>query len=234
MRLPNSKSIEGFFKSLYSYSHIGKLIHYLRSRNRPNTVFIWIPKNAGTSLYHALRKYGCIKAKEWCLVKYRFSQTGFVTFGHMDFDQLVQQNYVSNEYKRTAFKFCFCRNPYDRALSFYLYSTKKMQHRPSFLQFWQDIQTNGIDPIGLYNKKVKSICNPQVRWTENIKMDFIGRFEDLPAEINRLMKQLKLPPLKIQHRNKSAKKLNKRILLSWIEELYAEDFKQFNYKLEPD
>jgi len=179
-----------------------------------------------------------IKAKELSLVKYRFSQIGLVTFGHMDYYRLVIQGYINNEYDRTAFKFCFCRNPYDRAVSSYMYLTKKMDSPPSLLQFRQGIQKNGIDPIGLYNSKVMSICNPQVRWIENIKVDFIGRFESLSEEIDLLMQQLSLPPLKIQHRNKSHKNPwnefycleSKRI----IEELYAEDFSYFNYELEPD
>lgn len=86
MRIPKSQFFEGIFKSLYSFSHIGKLVHYLQNHNRPNVVFNWIPKNAGTSLYHTLRKYGGIRAKSLRLVKYRFSQREFVKFGHINFD----------------------------------------------------------------------------------------------------------------------------------------------------
>ncbi len=53
MRIPKSQFFEGIFKSLYSYLYIGKLVYYLQSRIRLNVVFIWIPKNASTSLYHA-------------------------------------------------------------------------------------------------------------------------------------------------------------------------------------
>ena len=65
MRLPISKSIEGFFKALYSYSHIGKLSHYLRNHGNPDVVFIWIPKNAGTSLYPKKIKQNKIEDIQW-------------------------------------------------------------------------------------------------------------------------------------------------------------------------
>jgi hypothetical protein len=63
MRLSSSKKIERFFKRLADYTQLRKAAHYVRNVGRPNAVFIWIPKNAGTSMYHALRRYGCVKTK---------------------------------------------------------------------------------------------------------------------------------------------------------------------------
>ena len=81
MRLAGSKKIERFFKRLIDYTQLRKAAHYVRNAGRPNAVFIWIPKNAGTSMYHALRRYGCVKTKEAQRIKYQFSQRGLVTFG---------------------------------------------------------------------------------------------------------------------------------------------------------
>ena len=238
MRFTKTKPIERFFKNLYNYSYIGKLLHYLRNRNRPNAVFIWIPKNAGTSLNLALQKYGSIKAKKLARIKYRFSQRGLVTFDHIDYHQLVEHGYVNKEFDETAYKFCFCRNPYDRAVSLYVYMTKNANPKPSFLEFWQGLKQNGIGKIGLYNHLNMSMCNPQLRWIENIKIDFTGRYENLEEDIDRLMKELKLPPLNLPHHNRSTRKglgdyfcpESKKI----IETLYAEDFEYFGYEIESD
>lgn len=103
MRLSGSKKIERFFKRLFDYTQLRKAAHYVRNTRRPNAVFIWIPKNAGTSMYHALRRYGCVSE-------------------------------------------------------------------------------NGPDPIGIHHVLGTSHCNPQVRWIENLEMDFVGRYENLAED----------------------------------------------------
>jgi len=235
MRVKKNKVIEKQIKRLYHLTHLDKAIHYFRSKNRPKAVFIWIPKNAGTSLYNMLKTYGCTKVKVLSQISQRFSQRGLVTFDHMDYAQLVEKNHVSKEYDEKSFKFCFCRNPYDRAVSLYVYLTKKMSDKPSFLAFWQSIEGN-IDDIGLYNSKGMSLCNPQYRWIEHVKVDFIGRYENYDEELIRLMKEVGLPPLKVEHRNKSKRKSWKDYYCDEskiiIERLYAKDFEYFDYEIE--
>ncbi len=235
MKLPGAKHSEKFIKDLISYSQLGKLAHQIKSINRPNAVFIWIPKNAGTSMYLALRKHGCIKAKEISRVKHRFSQKGLVTFSHMDYHQLVAEGYVSQKFDKTSYKFCFSRNPYDRAISLYSYLIKKQSPKPSFLDFWTEVRDNPIDEIGLYNTKGLSQCNPQVRWIENIKIDYLGKYETISDDIEKIMAELGLPKINLGHHNKSKRKnlcdyycpKSKQI----VEEIYSEDFKFFDYPL---
>lgn len=235
MRTRKNKVIEKFAKRFWHFTRTDKAIHYFRSRNRTEAVFIWIPKNAGTSLYNMLKKYGCMKVKVLSQVKQRFSQRGFVTFDHMDYAQLVSKSHVSSYYDQKAFKFCFCRNPYDRAVSLYVYKTKKMSNKPSFLSFWQSLEGN-IQDIGLFNSEGMSMCNPQYRWVENIKMDFIGRYENYNEELVRLMKEMGLPKLTVEHKNKSTRKDWKSYYCSEskiiIEKIYAKDFEFFNYQMD--
>jgi len=238
MRVAGSKEIEEILKSTYNRTHLGKALHHLNNVNRRNAVFIWIPKSAGTSLYHALRRYGCIKAKKLERVKYRFSQRGLVTFAHMDYHELVQQGHVTEEFDSAAFKFCFCRNPYDRAISLYSYLMAVTGTQTSFLEFWRDIQDNGVKPIGLDNGYNASHCNAQVRWIEKLKIDFVGRFESLHEDFARLTRQLDLPRAKLTTLNASRRKPmadyycreSKRI----IEDLYYDDFVYFGYEYETD
>jgi len=235
MRIQNNKVVEKYIKHLYHSTRIDKVIHYFRSQNKPEAVFIWIPKNAGTSLYNMLKKYGCIKVKVLKQIKLRFSQRGLITFDHMDYNQLVSNNYIAANYNDKSFKFCFCRNPYDRAVSLYVYLTKKRSDKPSFLSFWQSLEGN-IEDIGLYNSRGMSMCNPQYIWIENIDMDFIGRYENYDAELVRLMKEVKLPPLSVVHRNKSNRNSWKSYYCEQskaiIERIYAKDFEYFIYEKE--
>ena len=129
---------------------------------------------------------------------------------------------------------CFIEYSYKTLLS----TDFRANPKPSFLNFWQGVREKGTDKIGLYNVLGMSHCNPQVRWIENIEMDFIGRYENLSEEIDRLMDRLRLPPLKMQHRNKSERKPlgeyycpeSKKV----IEDFFAEDFEIFGYETEPD
>ncbi|MDJ0709527.1 MAG: sulfotransferase family 2 domain-containing protein [Woeseiaceae bacterium] len=238
MRLAGSKEIEGVLKDMYNFTYLGKAIHRLRNVNRRNAVFIWIPKNAGTSLYSALRPYGCMKAKKLARVKYRFSQQGLVTFAHMDYHELVRQGHVKREFDRTAFKFCFCRNPYDRAISVYTYLMAVLGVQTTFLDFWRDVQINGVESIGLHNGHDTLHCNAQVRWIEKLDIDFVGRFETLDEDFARLTGQLDLSGAELERLNSSRRKpvadyfcrQSKQI----IEDLYAEDFDYFGYRFETD
>lgn len=238
MRLAGSKKIERFFKRLVDYTQLRRAAHYVRNAGRPNAVFIWIPKNAGTSVVHALRRYGLVKTKEKERIKYQFSQRGLVTFGHMDYFALLEEGYISPEFDRTAYKFCFSRDPYDRAVSTYVYLRKSLGFEESFLEFWRRVGEHGPDPIGTHHVLGTSHCNPQVRWIENIEMDFIGRYENLAEDFNRLLEELGLPPHSMGHRNRSKRKSSNEYYCpetkAIIEKLYAEDFEYFAYPLKSD
>jgi hypothetical protein len=233
------KGLEEIGKHFLNYSRIVKGIHYMQNKNNNNAVFIWIPKNAGTSIYKTLKKYGCLKAKKLQRVKYRFSQKGLVTFGHMDYNQLVNSGYVSAEFDKSAFKFCFSRNPYDRAVSLYEYFKPSLKTVNSFSDFIRLISERGVKPIGLYNSVDLSSCNPQIRWIEHVKIDYLGSYENLNSDFNRILNKLGLPETNLFYLNKSKRKDYRDYLdkesKELIESFYAEDFEYFNYpKIDDD
>jgi hypothetical protein len=232
------RNIEDIGKTVLNYSHIGKALHYLRNRNNKNAVFIWIPKNAGTSIYKTLKKHGCLKAKKTARVKYRFSQRGLVTFGHMDYAQLVQKGYVSREFNQTAYKFCFSRNPYDRAISLYEYFKDGFPKGTTFHEFIQRVTEKGVRRIGLFNSIALSSCNPQVRWIENVNIDFYGSYENLGEDFNTVLRALELPEMSLLHLNKSRRSdYNEYYDLETkkrVEAFYKEDFEFFNYPMMED
>ena len=232
------KWVEDIGKDLLNYSRLAKLNHFHRNRKNKDAVFIWIPKNAGTSIYKTLKKHGCLKAKKLPRVKYRFSQKGLVTFAHMDYARLVKEGYVSKSFNRQAFKFCFSRNPYDRAISLYEYFKDSFSNPISFPEFIKMISDKGVKPIGLFNSEGLSSCNPQIRWVENIEIDYCGKFENLQDDFNVVLQKLELPEVRLKHLNRSERskipdyydlETKKR-----VEEYYYEDFKFFNYPLESD
>ncbi|NQT40785.1 MAG: sulfotransferase family 2 domain-containing protein [Planctomycetes bacterium] len=218
------------------YTGVPLLREYLRGRNRKKAVFIWIPKTAGASFY------SCLNApKLWVSphrVKYRFANNGTVTFGHMDYSELVGKRFVSRQFDESAYKFAFARNPYGRAVSLYFYLRKHrlLPSDESFLAFCQRLNEQGCEPIGLYNRSGLSQCNPQTRWTENIKMDFIGRFESIEEDSDKVFRTLGLQNVHLPWINKTDhagyEEYYCRQSKGMIEEFYAEDFRNFGYRCE--
>jgi hypothetical protein len=224
------KSVNIYFDRIYLHK---------KMLNKPNAVFIWIPKNAGTSIYYLLSKYGCPKLKTLNLIKNYFIQKGLVTFAHFDYCQLVNNGYVSEKYNKSSFKFCFVRNPYERAVSlfFYLKKINPVNEFDSFLDFCRMLDHQTIEDIGLYNTSGLSQCNPQVRWIENIKIDFVGKVENFNSDLNFLFKKLRITTAQTNPRLNSTNhndylnyycKESKEI----VENYYRDDFLRFGYKHE--
>ena len=90
-----------------------------------------------------------------------------------------------------------------------------------------------IDPVGGYNVKGLSACNPQVEWLKDEEIDFIGRVEHFQRDIDYVLERLELPKQKMLVRNKSKHTKyrdyycpeSKRI----VEDFYREDFERFGY-----
>lgn len=207
-----------------------------QSRNRPKAVFIWIPKTAGTSIWLALN---APKLKTMDLVRNQFTNRGTVTFGHMDYSKLVSEGYVNKAFDASSFKFTFVRNPYDRAVSLYTYlqqEAKKIPEDESFLDFWRKVLSTGCCPIGLYNQRELSQCNPQVRWVENVSVDYIGRFESVEKDLGAISSKLGLDIGDIAHANRSNHSDYRDYYCTEskeiIQEFYKEDFVAFDYDQE--
>ena len=99
---------------------------YLRQfPNAKDAVFIWIPKNGGTSMYRTLKPLGMQYLTHETQIKHYFSNKGMVSFGPLNYSYLVESGLVSQSFHQSAFKFAISRNPYDRAVSSYFYFRDK-------------------------------------------------------------------------------------------------------------
>ncbi|MDA0321191.1 MAG: sulfotransferase family 2 domain-containing protein [Verrucomicrobia bacterium] len=220
-------------KRLFDVTGLRFLKEYFSARGR-NAVFIWIPKNAGTSIFNMLN---APQFKTAYHAKYRFAQRGTVTFTHMDYAELVSQGHVSRRFDRSAFKFAFSRNPYARAVSLYFYLRAAKcpgAGQESFLAFCRELGERGCDPIGLFNVNGTSQCNPQVRWIEHTRLDFLGSVETLEADLKRLFEELKLPHTAPLHLNQIERNDYSEYYCPESAEIvrafYREDFEAFGYE----
>ena len=111
------------------------------------------------------------------------------------------------------FKFCFVRNPWDKLVSFYC--DKLNINNPSHRDF---LKYNGFKVGISFEELVYAIRDIQDREAErhfksqytfvtdqrnNLVVDFVGRFENLEEDFNKICKIAGLPPIALPHRYKS-------------------------------
>ena len=88
-------------------------------------IFIWIPKNAGTSIYMSMRKKGMIKYKRLSLIKWIYKSNTSLTFGHISLDSLLDEGLVQEDDISKANLFTVLRDPFERFNSIYNYYFEK-------------------------------------------------------------------------------------------------------------
>lgn len=197
-----------------------------------NVLFVWIPKNAGSSIQWSLGLQKLAEIDDLI----GFQDKGAVTFGHMPIPALIEGGYISEQFVRDAYKFTFIRNPYDRAVSLYRYSMRigLLKKGSSFLEALRRVK-QGIRPVGLYRSVGLSQWNAQSQFMDGVDFDFIGRYERLSEDFSDLCSVLMVGPRDLVHRNHSRKNPGfyrrhyteeARML---VEEIYSEDLIRFNY-----
>ena len=183
-------------------------------------VFIHIPKAAGTSLTRTL------------------------------FDSPSRHLHYT-EYQRTNprkfqqyFKFTFVRNPYDRLFSAYTFLKKgglneldrtwAQQHLSAYSDF--DSFVHGW--VSPENIQTWTHFKPQHFWicdaSLNLKVDFVGRFEQMDADVAVVQARLgmpvaRLPKINVTNRPRSAEEAYTAEMRAIVAQVYQTDFKLFAY-----
>ena len=203
-------------------------------------VFIWPSRCAGTSIYYAIN---AVKLKTLEHIQEYLDSAEIVTFGHMDYYTLLQEGYISEEFDENAYKFAFVRDPYDRAVSLYLHYLDKSDYKvtflknKTFLEFLTYVHEHGCRPLGLYNNdnKLLSSANPQVRWTENVPLDFVGHVESIESDIKKLADTVLNRNIKVRDLNATKRQsidyYADKSCVDLVNTIYEEDFEAFGYKM---
>ena len=167
------------------YLKLTKRAIQLRSqlKHKPNCLFVWIPKNAGTSFYHSLNEsLGMVKLKSPGDVM-SFPNKGVVTFGHYHVESLLRMGIIAREYWNETYKFAAVRNPYSRALRLYHYLTWGRNARKYSIDHFLDDVIKNTPPIGCYHVHGLSQANPQTDWIYGahgeLLVDRVFRVEDM-------------------------------------------------------
>ena len=185
-------------------------------------LFIHIPKAAGISFFYGI--YG----KE--------------SLGHVSIKEYIE-NYGEKSISK-LFKFTITRNPYDRLSSAYNYLKEGGRGKKSDLEHKIIIDRYKSFEEFVLNVflsdeylKIEHLL-PQVYWLKCanglIKIDYIGRFETLDSDFNRIIKSIGKKPkdFSLPFKNKSRKSSTQEFtpaMIKIVNKVYAEDFEFLGY-----
>ncbi|MDF1614763.1 sulfotransferase family 2 domain-containing protein [Desulfurivibrio dismutans] len=189
---------------------------------------------------HGLRELasGLLRGRSWRdslnkAVKRRYKQAfGLSSSGHPTATDI--QRAFPEEW-HSYFKFCFVRNPYERAVSDYLYLTRESADAPSFSNYIRNLSESKRDVHG----RDKYDNWPMYTIGDQPVMDFIGRYEKLQEDFARAMERVGLPEVRL---TASEKRRNYR--KPWrdyygpgdrelVGALYGKEISYFDYTFEP-
>ena len=174
--------------------------------NEHKTIFIHIPKSAGTSI----REY--------------FAGNSFRIQPNKHDDIYAIKKKFLNAYKNYK-KFAIIRNPYDKMVSWYFYLKRNLGENYNIIEFNDWI----VDPLKFWHANDPiSFLKPQYEWIDNTVT--VIKYENLNKGINDFFnKKIDLPITNKSNHKHYLKYYNKKSL-NIIYNRYKEDFKKFNYK----
>lgn len=226
-------------RDVLRFAGVSRALARRRAAPTADAVFVWVPKTAGTSLWEMLEAGGGQKLTDPHRARWEFAGRGVVTFGHADYRMLVEEGLVSPEFAARAYSFAVVRNPYDRAISLfeYLRHIELLPAGLAFPLFAELLADGGFEPIGSYNAKGLSQCNPQVAWlvddAGDVLVDDVFRFERLDEAVEVLRARLSLtgpmPRVNATPRRPAAEYFTSASVRRNIERCYAADFERFDY-----
>ncbi|HKL50548.1 MAG TPA: sulfotransferase family 2 domain-containing protein [Wenzhouxiangellaceae bacterium] len=134
---------------------------------------------------------------------------------------------------RSYFKFCFVRNPFDRAVSDYIWRTRKKENAVmTFREFLDQLSrrdfTSSTIPRHFDNWPIYTIDN-------RIAVDFIGRFERLEEDLARVFEFLGLDRRILVHAKSMPRQKRYQDWYgdperSLVERLFANELREFEYR----
>ncbi len=217
-------------------------------------IFIKTRKTAGTSIEIALSEYcqkgdivttllkedereranlGFQGPQNYKLPFFKYKRGDWVDFFDLSKPNPFYRRHADCEFIKTYldetiwnnyYKFCFERNPFDRAISRYYWKTRSHNPKPELNEYIQSNQQHMLSNWSKY-----TINN-------EIVVDFVGSYENLEADLLHISNQLNLPKLELPNakgNTRNNREHYSRILNSktraHIEALCANEIEHFGY-----
>lgn len=174
-------------------------------------IFIHIPKTAGQSVEHVFLNLLGLTWETRAPLLLRFNDNkklGPPRLAHLKASDYLKYKYISEDLFNSYFKFSFVRNPWSRLVSFYnyrkyflLYNFKSFVMKHLEKKIWKkDYWFIGPQYEFLYDDNGK------------ILVDFVGKFENLQNDFDKICNSINIAKTKLPHINKSNQNILNTIL----------------------
>ena len=188
-----------------------------------NILFLHIPRTGGSIIEN--------KLKETYTMNFYGPDASGLSLQHYTANELIKKNIDINK----MFSFTFVRNPFDKILSTYLnWSIHHTRSFDDYIDMVKNVVENKLyNKISAINTNDLSHFKPQVELLENLKSDFVGRFENYENDIKILSKMHPklscLSEINIKKREVDYKQHYSERNRNIIEELYKNDLLELRY-----
>ena len=176
--------------------------------------FIHVEKNAGTSITHALSK--ALKIPHFKSRRYSGPLKGRGGLRAIDYINLL-----GRERYDSYFSFAFVRNPFDRLVSWYCYDNLGLPSFEAWLEYFFEYVK--LDQMAyLVDEKGE------------IAVKFIGRFENLQEDFNKVCDMLGIPHIRLSRKNVSRRRHYREYYtektLQFVKEKLSQEIELFGYE----
>jgi len=143
---------------------------------------------------------------------------------------------LSRRLWRSYFSFAFVRNPWDRMLSLYFHYRRRL---PTQREYIPPSTTFAMWlPRALSRGQRELLFRPLWYWVSDPRgdqiVDFIGRFENLQADFDKVCRRLRLPQQTLPHLNANAHEhyttYYTQEMIDAVAEVHADDVRRFGYE----
>lgn len=193
--------------------------------------FVHIPRTGGTTVEKMLGLY-----EPWPTVRMDLLRGPYQRDGeqlHLQHLPLEDMSAIAQVDLSQWYKFAFVRNPWDRLVSVFCFMNRG--NRDCGLERFRSFVSWAATVIAKRDHLVGDYCHlrPQVEFSIN-ELDYLGRFENLEADLRKIFSHVGLPIDEIPHEHQTKRKRYVDYYDSETEQqvadLYADDIESLGYR----
>ncbi|MBK3518813.1 sulfotransferase family 2 domain-containing protein [Carboxylicivirga marina] len=205
-----------------------------------DVVYIRIPKTGSTSLVNVLKGQGLLYLNNEKAINFYFPQKGFVSFGPLSYEYLLNKGMISQSYHENMHVFTTVRNPFARTVSTFFYYKKIgwLNQNMSFDAYTDYIKRIELNELDNFYDSFRGHIFPQYKFLFCNGERFVHhtmRLESINTDIRELESMMNFN-LHLPHLNKSVfedyRNLYSSQSISNVLSVYEKDFELLGYSKE--